>query len=58
MLGTSWGCNFYSIHEGTITGTLIKLKPKQETVYITQGVHYQEHLVKKKSKLDKKEYPT
>ena len=27
----------YIIHEGTITGTLIKLKPTQGTVYIIQG---------------------
>ena len=31
MFGTSWGSYFYIIHEGTITGTLIKLKPKQGT---------------------------
>ena len=37
MLSTSWGCYFYIIHEGTITGTLIKLKPKQGTVNIIQG---------------------
>ena len=36
MLGT-WGCYFYIIHEGTITETLIKLIPKQGTVYIIQG---------------------
>ena len=37
MFGTSWGSYFYIIHEGTITGTLIKLKPKQGTVYIIKG---------------------
>ena len=37
MLDTSLGCYFYIINEGTLTGTLIKLKPKQGTVYIIKG---------------------